>query len=177
MDEGENSENSDEVERLLAGCTLRIPFQIIPLHSLLPSVKQSNGDCISPREGKRGNLTTPIRVAWRGLNTATSRGCCCHGEENQSEAQIGSVVVFKTLHHCGLGGGEGWGMWRHETAVSTGAIGQNNSSQQSVLVTIIIIFFVFGCPLVGLFPHLEVTLSQMRCAEPKAPWLDASRPC
>lgn len=110
MDEGENSENSDEVERLLlAGCTLRIPFQIIPLHSLPPSVKQSNGDCISTREGKRGNLTTPIRVAWRGLNSATSRGCCCHGEENQSEAQIGSVVVFKTLHHCGLGGGEGGG--------------------------------------------------------------------
>lgn len=47
---------------------------------------------------------------------------------NQSEAQIGAVVVFRTLHHCGREA-------KHDTAVSTRPLRRRNGTYQLILLS------------------------------------------
>lgn len=76
---------------------------------------------------------------------------------NQSEAQIGAVVVFRTHHHCGREA-------KHDTAVSTRSLRRRNGTYELILLScglgfyflcILLVLFCFFFPL-----YLQVTLSQ-----------------
>lgn len=62
---------------------------------------------------------------------------------NQSEAQIGAVVVFRTLHHCGREA-------KHDTAVSARPLRRRNATYELILLSCGLAFY-FLCVLLVFF--------------------------